>query len=428
MDPLEWLTRVPWPFLARIRVPRDLDAVTRVGSESLRGTGVTREARDDVGEAVRALYRAGTHPAIQVCIRRRGSVVLHRALGHASGNAPEDPPSAPKSPVELDTPFVLFSASKAVTAMLVHKLDEQGALHLDDRVSEYIPSFRGHGKQWITIRHLLAHRAGIPNLPPEAMRLEWLTDPARIVDRIAELRPSSRPGQVLAYHAVSGGFVLGEVARRAAGEGLNALLEREIAGPLGLRWLRYGVRPGEEERVARNAVTGPPPPPPLDFLLRRALGASLPEVVAMSNDPRFLRGVVPAANVVSTADELARFYQCLLDEGAGPEGKVFEARTVHHATAEHAYRELDLTLAVPLRYGLGLMLGDDPVGLFGLRTPRAFGHIGFSNILGWADPERELAVAILTSGKPVLSLHAIRLVELLLAIGRAFPRDRRAGA
>lgn len=427
MDPLELLTRFPTPFLARIRVPRDLDAVTRVGRETLRGTGVTHEARERVWEAVRALYRTGVHPAIQVCIRRRGRVVLHRALGHASGNGPEDPPRAPKTPVELDTPFLLFSASKAVTAMLVHKLDEKGALRLDDRVSSYIPHFRGHGKEWITIRHLLAHRAGIPSLPPEAMHLDWLTDPARIVARIAEEKPRSRPGQVLAYHAVSGGFVLGEVARVAAGEEVNTFLEREIAAPLGLRWMRYGVRPGEEERVARNAATGLPPPAPLAFLLRRALGASLREVVAMSNDPRFLRGVVPAANVVCTAEELAAFYQCLLDEGAGPEGPVFEPRTVHHATAEHAYREFDLTLGVPLRYGLGLMLGDDPVGLFGLRTPRAFGHIGLTNIFGWADPERELAVAILTSGKPVLSLHAIRLVGLLLAVGGAFPRDRGPG-
>lgn len=425
MDPLELLTRAPLPLLARVRVPRDLESVTRVGEETLRGTGVTREARERVWRAVRALYRTGAHPAVQVCIRRRGRVVLHRAIGHAAGNAPDDPPEVAKVPLELDTPFTLFSASKAVTAMLIHKLDERGALHLDDRVCTYIPAFRGDGKEWITIRHLLAHRAGIPSLPPEAMRLDWLIDPERIVARIAEERPRSRPGQVLAYHAVSGGFVLGEVARVAGGGDLNTLLEREIARPLGLRWMRYGTRPGEEGRVARNAVTGPPPPPPIGLLLRRALGASLREVVAMSNDPRFLRGVVPAANVVCTAGELAAFYQCLLDEGAGPEGRVFEPRTVHHATAEHAYRELDLTLGVPLRYGLGLMLGDEPVGLFGLHTPRAFGHIGFTNIFGWADPEREIAVAILTSGKPILSLHAIRLLELLLAVGAAFPRQRR---
>jgi CubicO group peptidase (beta-lactamase class C family) len=68
------------------------------------------------------------------------------------------------------------------------------------------------------------------------------------------------------------------------------------------------------------------------------------------------------------------------------------------------------------------MLGDDPVGLFGQRTPRAFGHLGFTNIFGWADPERDLSVALLTSGKPIVSLHAIRLVQLLYTINQAFPR------
>jgi hypothetical protein len=69
-----------------------------------------------------------------------------------------------------------------------------------------------------------------------------------------------------------------------------------------------------------------------------------------------------------------------------------------------------------------MMLGDSPIGLFGPDTPAAFGHLGFTNIFTWADRERSLAVALLTSGKPVLSLHAIRLVQFLVEINRAFPK------
>jgi CubicO group peptidase (beta-lactamase class C family) len=170
--------------------------------------------------------------------------------------------------------------------------------------------------------------------------------------------------------------------------------------------------------VARDAVTGPPVPPPLSTILRRALGASLPDVVKLASDPRFLTGLVPSANVVSNAWELCAFYECLLREGTLDGVRLFDPRTVRHATSEQSYREIDLTLFAPLRYGNGLMLGDRPIGIFGPNTPRAFGHLGFTNIFAWADPSRELSIALLTSGKPVFSLHVVRLLQLLFEINR----------
>ena len=421
MDPLELLARAPLPFLARCSIPADLEAVTSRGDE-VRVRGANRKAVADVWNAVEALYRTGVHPAIQLCIRHRGRVVLNRAIGHARGNAPEDPPEGEKVPVGVETPFCLYSASKAITAMLIHKLDETHALHLDDRVCDYIPEFARHGKQWITIRHILAHRAGIPNVPPEAMDLDILGDSEAITELLCESEPSSRAGRLVQYHAVSGGFVAAELVRRATGQDIRQVLEKEILEPLGMRWMRYGVAPEDVDRVAVDAFTGPPPPPPVGAMLRRALGAGLREVVKLATDRRFLTGIIPAANTVTTAEELCSFYQCLLDDGELDGVRVFEPRTVWHAISEQSYREIDLTLMMPLRYGLGLMLGDDPVGIFGPRTPRAFGHLGFTNIWGWADPERQISVAILTSGKPILSLHAIRLVQLLIAINRGFPR------
>jgi len=209
---------------------------------------------------------------------------------------------------------------------------------------------------------------------------------------------------------------------RAAGVPFREVAERVIAEPLGARFLRFGVRPEEIGEVAVNAATGPPAPPPVGWLLERALGVGPREVVELSNDPRFLTGVIPSANAVATARELADFYQCLLQEGEFEGVRVFAPRTVRHAVSEQAYREVDLTLGIPVRYGLGLMLGDDPVGLFGLHSRRVFGHVGFTNVFGFADPDREIAVALLTSGKPILSLHAVRLLQWLVALDRAFPR------
>jgi CubicO group peptidase (beta-lactamase class C family) len=415
------LTRLPAPFLARCRVPADLDEVTTVGrEESPRDARTSRAAVDRIWDAVRALYRTGTHPAIQLCVRRHGVPILHRAIGHAAGNAPQDPPDAPKRPLTLDTPFCLYSASKAVTAMLVHKLDEMRVFHLEDRVSDYVPEFDRAGKRWITIRHVLSHRAGIPNLPPEAVDLELLAQPEKVVEILARARRTGRPGDALQYHAVSGGFVLAEVVRRATGDDVRSVLAREIQRPLGFRWMGYGVRRQDLPLVARDAVTGPPVPPPLSTMLRRALGASIPEVVALASDPRFLTGIVPAANVVANGWELCAFFEMLLREGELDGVRIFDPRTVRHATSEQSYREVDLTLFVPIRYGNGLMLGDRPIGIFGPNTRHAFGHLGFSNIFAWADRARQTSVALLTSGKPVLSAHAIRLVQLLVELNR-FP-------
>jgi CubicO group peptidase (beta-lactamase class C family) len=309
--------------------------------------------------------------------------------------------------------------------MVIHKLDEQRVLHLEDRVADFIPEFGLHGKDRITIRHLLAHRAGIPNLPPHAIDLDLLEQPDRVIEILADSKPRGRPGRWLAYHAVTGGFVLAEVVRRATGRDIRDVLDKEIREPLGTRWLSYGVPAESAGRVARNALTGPPPPPPIKRLLTRALGVGVREVVELSNDPRFLTGVIPSANVAANADDVSIFYQCLLDGGIHRGVRVFDSRTVRRATAEHNQWEIDFTLGLPLRYGLGFMLGGEWFSLLGYGNPNAFGHVGYSNIFTWADPDRDVSVALLNTGKPIASVHVIRILQLLFEINRAFPRLRR---
>jgi CubicO group peptidase (beta-lactamase class C family) len=423
VDALDLLLLPTRPLKARCRVPRDLAAITvRAADERPPGVVGLREGPvEAIWSAVEALYRTGLFPAIALCVQRRGERLLHRAIGHLRGNGPGEAPGAERVPVRLDTPFVLYSASKAITAMVIHKLDERRVLHLEDRVADWIPEFAGDHRQWITIRHVLSHRAGLPNLPAEAMDPKLLEQPGRVIEILCRQKPAFRPGRTLAYHAITGGFLLGEVVRRATGSDIREVLRKEIARPLGCRWLGYGVRPEEIGRVARDEVTGLPVLPPVSWLVRRALGTSFAGAVELARERSFLTGIVPAANAVATAAELCTFYQCLLDEGRFGEGRVFEARTVRHATVEQSYWDLDLTLGVPIRYGLGFVLGGDVVSPWGLGTRHAFGHVGFTNIFTWADPDRALSVALLTSGKAFLSLDTLRFVNVVSAINRAFP-------
>jgi CubicO group peptidase (beta-lactamase class C family) len=363
------------------------------------------------------------HPALQVCVKQHGEIVLHRAIGHASGNAPDDGPDVAKRPVDLTTPINIFSAAKSVTAMVVHKLAAQGALHLDDWISDYIPEFARHGKERVTIRHVLAHRAGLPNLPPDAMDLDLLCRPADVLELLCDASLQSRPGRLLAYHAVTGGFILGEVVERATGMTIREVLREQIADPLGLRWMNFGVDQSQVDQVALNAYTGPPPPPPFGSILKRALGTGMREIVELSNDPRFLTGVLPSANVITTAEEMATFYQCLLDNGRHEGKPVFDRRTVRHAVAEQSWWEVDFTLIMPIRYGLGFMLGNKRTGIFGPDTEHAFGHVGLSNIFCWADPERDVSVALLTTGKPIAAPHVIPMFRFISGVGSTFPKS-----
>ncbi|MGI8921715.1 MAG: serine hydrolase [Solirubrobacteraceae bacterium] len=146
-----------------------------------------------------------------------------------------------------------------------------------------------------------------------------------------------------------------------------------------------------------------------------------------SNDPRFLTGVVPAGNVVTTANELSRFFD-LLGAGGELDGvRVLESRTIRRAISERSFREIDLTLLAPLRHASGLMLGAKAVSLFGPDTEQAFGHLGYTNVLGWADPERALSVGLITSGKPILHPALADLWLLARAIGQEAPKLARAG-
>ena len=413
---------VPDP-LRRIDVPEDLRAVTTIGEEAAPAQGgMSQAAVDRIWKSVEAFYRSGVHPAIQLCLRRDGAVVLDRAIGHARGNGPSDDGLEPPELATPATPFCIFSASKAITAMVAHLLDQQDRLHVNDRVCDYIPEFAKHGKEGITINHVLAHRAGVPGLPREVLDLENVGDRELLVRALCDAKPASRPGRTLAYHAISGGFIVGEIVERVTGKDIRQVLAEEILDPLGFRWNNYGVARDDLPLVGRSYATGAPVLPPLSTLLTRALGAPVDEVVETSNDPRFLMGIVPAGNVVTTANELSRFYELLRRGGELDGVRIFEPRTIRRATFEQAYREIDFTLGAPLRHGAGFILGAELISLYGPDTEQAFGHLGFTNILGWADPERALAGALITSGKPVLYPELPALWTVMRRIGAEAPK------
>jgi CubicO group peptidase (beta-lactamase class C family) len=416
------LPLVPDP-LRRVHIKRDLASITTTAAEvDPVEVGLDSKAVEKMWRAARDLYRSGVHPALQLCVRRQGEVVLDRAIGHARGNGPGDGRDSERVLVTTDTPFCVFSASKAVTAMVVHKLHERGLLDIDARVAEYIPEYGVHGKEETTIAHVLAHRAGVPTLPRRALDVENVGDREYIVKVICDAKPLVKPGTLLAYHAVSGGFILGEIVHRVTGRDIRSVLASEFLDPLGFRWMNYGVAEKDLGEVGFNYVTGPPLLPPLSNLVSRVLGNPIDVVVELSNDPRFLTAVVPAANIVTNANELARFFEIFRAGGELDGVRVMEPETIARALTEQSRLEIDLSLGFPTRFSLGLMLGAKVLSPFGRDTDQAFGHLGLINIMGWADPERGLSAGLITSGKPMLYPELPRFFGVMQTVTAEVPK------
>jgi len=389
-----------------------------------RGVGLTTQSVDAIWDSVVSFYKAGLHPAIALCIRRRGEVILDRAIGHARGNSPQDPEGTPLVKATPETLYNFFSGSKSVTAMLIHLLQEEDQLHVDEPVATFIPEFAKRRKHNITIRDVLTHRAGIPPTPEEAIDLDLLSEPEDIIRAVCDLEPTHRPGSVQAYQAVTSGFILGEIIRRVTGQNIRDFLTARVREPLKMKHFNYGVPPELLDQVAIDAFTGPTPTWPYKNLVQVAFGASMRELVDLGNDVRFRTAVVPAANVIATPEEVSRFFETLLCGGTYEATRVFDQRTVTRAIEPQVTGQVDRVLMMPIPLSMGFMLGGRTFGFYGPRTAHAFGHLGFTNVLGWADPDRDISVAFMNTGKPLLSARMLAWLNVTRVIGNRIPRDR----
>lgn len=402
----------------RIRVPSDLDAVTSVGVEKHGDVEVER-----IWDAARHWYAAGMHPAIQVCVRHRGEVVLNRAIGHGWGNGPDDPADAERVPVTTDTPFCVYSTAKGITTTVVHMLVERGAFSLDDRVCDYLPTYTSHGKDRTTIRHVMTHSAGVPFATGPKPDLRRMNDSEYAREMLGNLKPIYRPGLVHIYHAVTWGPLMREIISAATGRDIREILAAEILDPLGFRWTNFGVSEDDVPLVAPSHVTGKPLPPPIARAFKLAIGGTTQRLIPFTNTPQFLTSVVPSSSTVSNAVELSRFAEIWRRGGELDGVRVMSPETLREATVERRRLRPDVaTGLVPLRWGTGFMLGSKRFGPFGLDAPAAFGHTGLVNIAMWADPERDLAAAVVSSGKPGGHPEAKRYPAVLDAIAAAVPK------
>ncbi|MGC9494804.1 serine hydrolase domain-containing protein [Streptomyces sp. WG7] len=316
-------------------------------------------------------------------------------------------------PWRRGTAQVVRSATKGVAAAVPLLLHQRGELDLDAPVGEYWPRFKAHGKERVLVRHVLNHRAGLPVLD-RPLTPDQALDPLRGPEAVAAQAPVWEPGTDHGYHALTYGWLLDELVRRATGgRSTGEWIADEIARPLGLDlWL--GLPPAEEAagragRVGRledpepsgngprlrpkRAVTDAYADP--GSLTRRAFAAITP--FPDQNDPAYRAAALPATNGIATADGLARFYAALIgevDDGVTRHPRLFDPVTTERARAEESAGP-DRVLVVGTRFGLGYMLHGSASPFL---SPGSFGHPGRGGALGFADPESGVAFGYVTNG------------------------------
>lgn len=308
---------------------------------------------------------------MQVTVYHDGALIVDAVSGYTAAD------EAVK--VTAETLFPVFSVSKGVTSTLIHRLIQQGFFGLDQTIASVWPEFGAHGKESITLRHVLTHTAGLARLPGGLMP-EQVADWEGMCRVIEQMTPRHTPGAEAEYHALSMGWLLGGVAERATGKKYAELLKQEICAPLGLENLFIGLPPSVQNPVAVVAnceVEGG-----IDPTTPQAVPAALWPLTELMNQPFVQRACLPAANGLMAAGDIARHYAATLPGGVDG---------IEFFTATQRAAALDPLAGLPggewlCGYARKDGLKSGPV--------RSYGHNGHGGSKGGADLDRRVAYGV----------------------------------
>ena len=303
---------------------------------------------------------------------------------------------AKTKPWTRDTLVNVYSTTKGLAATCAHRLVDQDKLDLDAPVAKYWPEFAQAGKEKIPVNYLLSHRAGLPAVRKQLPMDAYVNWPVMCA-ALAAQEPWWDPGTKHGYHAITFGYLVGEVIRRITGKTIGAYLRDEIARPLNLD-MHIGVDASFDSRIADLIAAPPPPPGKPDQVAEMARDPESVTFKAIANprpviDPALVnsrewRGAeIPAANGHATARALAALYGNLATAGRFSDFRVLTPESIRRAHTEQAFGP-DVVLGVVSRWGLGFAL-NQPAAPLG-PNPRTFGHPGAGGSIGFADPDARL--------------------------------------
>ena len=391
--------------------------------------GTTVEPFGPVAAAFRRQLR-GTAGGAAVTVYHRGRPVVDLW----GGEREED------SPWEADTLAMCFSTTKGVASTAVHLLVDRGLVDYDEPVATYWPEFAANGKEGVTVRHVLTHSAGLHRARSLVDSAEQMLDWDHMCEALAAAAPAYEPGTRHGYHALTYGWLAGEIVRRVSGQPIGAFVAKELAEPLDCDGLYLRLPESERRRVAPLGPMSLPRPNwgparrvekeigrqmgrlvsalPIPVNTRRLANALVPRGVEdLLFGAEIMDAEVPAANGFFTARSLARMYAMLAGGGQLDGVRLLSEDTVRTIAEVHS-RGPDLVLVLPMDWRLGYHRVFTTRGT----VSGAFGHFGFGGSGGWADPSRDLAIAMVCSRGTGTPVGDIRIAELGAAAVRCADR------
>jgi CubicO group peptidase (beta-lactamase class C family) len=357
-------------------------------------TTLERSAVDALFARARRDIDDGLLPACQVALALDGEVLVHEAFGDAT----------------TDTRFTIFSATKPFIASLVWQLLGEGALTPEQPVADVIPGFGSHGKDAITLDHVLQHTSGFPRAPLGPPR--WDTHEGRR-EAFAEWRLNWDVGSQYEYHPTSAHWVLAEMVHAVTGRDHTEALRSRVLEPLGLTSFLLGPSPDEQTEIADLVLVGEPATPDeLEAALgvREILvGEVTDEALLNLNTPGARAVGLPGGGGISNAADVTLFYQALLHDPKG----LWDPKVLEDAKSVVRNTFPDPMLGHPANRTRGLIVaGDDGRsnvrGMGRTVSPAAFGHNGAAGQVAWADPATGLSFCYLTNGRDLNGLREHR--------------------
>lgn len=350
--------------------------------------GVCDERFGRVRDAFVNNFETGQEVGACLALTIDGETVVDIWAGHAD--------LALARPWERDTIACTYSTTKGMVATCANRLADQGLLELDAPVAQYWPEFAQGGKEKLLVRYLLSHQSGLPaisDLLPMGAMFDW----QMMTEALARQKPWWEPGTKHGYHALTYGYLVGEVIRRVAGKTVGAYFRDEIATPLGIEF--YIGTPAELDGRIADMI-----PAPLDTARDTPLSQTLMNPLSMSfkafapspdimnhnlgNSSEWRRAEIPAGNGHGNAVAISRVYGALARGGEISGHRIMSADAIERAIEEQAYGDDAVLIGLPMRVGLGFMLTcpEIPLG----PNARSFGHAGMGGSLGFADPDEKL--------------------------------------